>query len=190
MMKIITLTIAALVWIASEAFLILKDKAEGKGKVGIDQKTRNYNTISTIIALTLSPIIGSFSVFEFSSIKIRALFWAGIVVMFSGFFLRHWSISILGNYFRTTIELEKGQKVIQNGPYKYIRHPAYSGIILFFIGYGLTASNWLSIIIAVILPTISLLYRIRIEEVALENGLGIEYKNYQEKTKKIIPGIW
>jgi protein-S-isoprenylcysteine O-methyltransferase Ste14 len=77
-----------------------------------------------------------------------------------------------------------------NGPYKYIRHPAYSGIILFFIGYGLSSSNLLSIIIATILPTIALLYRIRIEEVALINGMGKEYEEYQEKTKKLIPGIW
>ena len=96
----------------------------------------------------------------------------------------------MGKYFRTTIELEKGQKVVQEGPYKYLRHPSYPGIILFFIGYGLLSKNWLSLAIAVCLPTLSLVSRIQIEEVALAEGLGAEYTAYQKKTKKLVLGIW
>jgi protein-S-isoprenylcysteine O-methyltransferase Ste14 len=118
------------------------------------------------------------------------VFWAGIVAMCSGFLLRHWSISILGKYFRTTVELEKDHKVVQTGPFRYIRHPSYSGMILFCIGYGLVAQNWLSLIAAVLFPTVSLLYRIKTEEAALVQGLGIEYQQYQQNTKKLIPMLW
>jgi protein-S-isoprenylcysteine O-methyltransferase Ste14 len=104
--------------------------------------------------------------------------------------LRYWSIYILGKYFRTTVEVEESQKIVQKGPYKWIRHPSYSGIILFCIGYGIAVQNWLSLIIAVSLPTIALLYRIKIEEEALVKGIGTEYEVYQKKTKKLIPGIW
>ncbi len=183
--------IAAMVlWLAAEAYLILRDRARGKGKREIDRRTRNFNTIATVVALALAPIANWVPVLRFDVPGATVVFWLGIVVMFLGLFLRHWSIIILGRYFRTTIELEKGQKVIRKGPYKYVRHPSYAGIVLFFVGYGLLSKNWLSLFAAVCLPTVSLVYRIRIEEVALAEGLGAEYATYQGKTKKLIPGIW
>ena len=183
--------IAAMVlWLAPEVYLILRDQAQGKGKREIDRRTRNFNTIATVVALAVAPIANWVPVLCFDVPGATVVFWLGIVVMFLGLFLRHWSIIVLGRYFRTTIELEKGQKVIQKGPYKYIRHPSYAGIVLFFVGYGLLSKNWLSLLAAVCLPTVSLVYRIRIEEIALAEGLGAEYAVYQGKTKKLIPGIW
>ena len=189
-LKLTILILSAVVWIAAEAYLILKDSKQGKGKTKIDRRTRNYNIISIEIALIFAPIISWLPIFSFCNIETSILLLIGIIVQCLGFFLRHWSIIVLGKYFRTTIEIEKGQKVVQKGPYKYIRHPSYSGIILFFIGYGFITQNWLSLIIAVLLPTISLLYRIRIEEIALVKEIGNEYKIYKMKTKKLIPGIW
>ncbi|MGA2526121.1 MAG: isoprenylcysteine carboxylmethyltransferase family protein [Smithellaceae bacterium] len=187
----LTVQVAAMVlWLVAEAYLILRDRARGKGKREIDRRTRNFNTIATVVALASAPIAILVPVLRFDVSGATMVFWLGILVMFFGLFLRHWSIIILGKYFRTTIELEKGQKVVQKGPYKYIRHPSYAGIILFFLGYGLLSKNWLSLFVAVCLPTVSLVYRIRIEEVALAEGLGAEYAAYQGKTKKLIPGIW
>jgi protein-S-isoprenylcysteine O-methyltransferase Ste14 len=71
-----------------------------------------------------------------------------------------------------------------------VRHPSYSGLILFCIGYGIALQNWLSLAIAVLIPLVSLLYRIQIEEKVLLLTLGIEYENYKSKTKKLIPWIW
>ena len=181
---------AMALWLAAEAYLILRDRTRGKGKREIDRRTRNFNTIATVVALASAPIANWVPVLRFDVPGATVVFWLGIVVMFLGLFLRHWSIIVLGRYFRTTIELEKGQKVIQKGPYKYVRHPSYAGIVLFFVGYGLLSKNWLSLFAAVCLPTVSLVYRIRIEEVALAEGLGAEYAAYQGKTKKLIPGIW
>jgi protein-S-isoprenylcysteine O-methyltransferase Ste14 len=181
---------AAVLWLGAEAYLIRRDSAQGKGRTKIDRRTRNFNTVATIVALTLAPPISWIAAFRFGFFSVSLVFWIGIIVMALGFILRHWSIIILGKYFRTTIELEKGQKVIQKGPYKYVRHPSYAGIILFFIGYGLLSGNWLSLAVAVCLPTVSLVYRIQIEEVALAEGLGAQYTAYQKKTRKLVPGIW
>src|SRR5664280_690994 len=188
--EIIVSVVAAVVWIAVEAYLILRDRVGGKGTTTLDRRTRNYNTISLGLALCLSPVICALPAFRFAGFQSPVVFWAGIVAMFSGFLLRHWSISILGKYFRTTVELEKDHKVVQTGPFRYIRHPSYSGMILFCIGYGLVAQNWLSLIAAVLFPTVSLLYRIKIEEAALVQGIGVEYEQYQQKTKKLIPMLW
>jgi protein-S-isoprenylcysteine O-methyltransferase Ste14 len=140
--------------------------------------------------MSLPPVITWIPIFGFTDKVMSVLFWIGMMILSIGFLLRHWSIRILGEYFRTTIEIEKDQKVIQKGPYRYIRHPSYSGIILFFFGYGLAYQNWISVVIAVIFPTIALLYRIRNEESVLIKEIGIEYQKYKNKTKKLIPGIW
>ena len=182
--------VAAVLWLGAEAYLIRRDGAHGKGRTAIDRRTRNYNTIATVVALTLVPPLSWIVALRFDSFGASVVLWIGITVMALGLILRHWSIIVLGKYFRTTIELEKGQKVVQEGPYKYLRHPSYAGIILFFIGYGLLSKNWLSLAIAVCLPTLSLVYRIQIEEVALAEGLGAEYTAYQKKTKKLVLGIW
>jgi protein-S-isoprenylcysteine O-methyltransferase Ste14 len=189
-LEIMVSIVAAVVWNAVEAYLILRDRAGGKGTTALDQRTRNYNTISLELALCLSPLICSLPALRFAGFQAPIAFWAGIVSMCFGFILRHWSIHLLGKYFRTTVELEKGQKVVRTGPFRYIRHPSYSGMILFCIGYGLVAQNWLSLIVAVLFPTVSLLYRIKIEEAALVQGLGAEYEQYQKKTKRLVPLIW
>jgi protein-S-isoprenylcysteine O-methyltransferase Ste14 len=181
---------AVSVWLGAEAYLIVKDRARGKGTTAIDQRTRNYNTAATVVSLTLGLVLNWVKVLPFGTPGFSTILWIGIGLMLLGLILRHWSIISLGRFFRTTIELEKDQKVIENGPYRYIRHPSYAGIILFFIGYGITSKDWISLGVAVCLPTASLIYRIQIEEKALAEGMGPDYVAYQKKTKKLLPGIW
>jgi protein-S-isoprenylcysteine O-methyltransferase Ste14 len=188
--EILLLIVVSVIWVGAEVYLVLRDNVHEKGKTTIDQRTRNYNFISLIIAISSAAIISWIPVFQFSRRGTSVVFWIGIIIICLGLFLRYWSINVLGRYFRTTVELEENQKIIQKGPYKLIRHPSYSGIILFCLGYGLAVQNWLSLVIAVSLPTVALLYRIKIEEEALVKGMGTEYEAYQKKTKKLIPGIW
>jgi protein-S-isoprenylcysteine O-methyltransferase Ste14 len=184
------LIIAATIWLIIEGSLFLRDRANAKGTTKIDRMTRLLNIISIGIALC-SPL---FSILiptsQLGYREILIITWMGTSLICLGLILRYWSIIVLGKYFRTTVEIEKGQKVVQNGPYRFIRHPSYSGIILFCIGYGLVSQNWLSLVFAAVLPTAALIYRINVEEEAFVREIGTEYENYQLRTKKLIPGIW
>jgi protein-S-isoprenylcysteine O-methyltransferase Ste14 len=186
----VILIIAATIYLIIEGGLILRDRNNTKGTTKIDRMTRIFNIISIEIALC-SPLFSIFiPTLQFDSREISTITWIGTSLICLGFVLRYWSIIVLGKYFRTTVEIEKGHKVIQKGAYRFIRHPSYSGIMLFFIGYGLISQNWLSLVFAVLLPTIALLYRINVEEEAFVKEIGTEYVNYQSRTKKLIPGIW
>jgi protein-S-isoprenylcysteine O-methyltransferase Ste14 len=189
-LEIIACIVAASVWLAVEGYLVIRDRAHGKGTTALDRKTRTFNAISLGLGLCLAPLISWLPALRLAGFESPVVFWVGIAAMCAGFFLRHWSIHVLGKYFRTTVELERGHKLEQTGPYRYIRHPSYSGYILFTIGYGLVAQNWLSLIAAVLFPTLSLLYRIGIEEAELVRVIGDEYREYQKKTKRLIPMIW
>jgi protein-S-isoprenylcysteine O-methyltransferase Ste14 len=186
----IVMIVSIVVWLAAEAHLMLKDHTSGKGTTDIDRRTRNYNTIATVTSLTLGLVLNWVVLLRFGIQRTSVFLWIGIVVMLFGFVLRHWSIISLGKYFRTTTELENGQKVIDQGPYRYIRHPSYAGIIIFFIGYGLISENWISLGAAICLPIASLVYRIHVEEKVLAEGIGPEHVDYQQRTKKLIPSLW
>ena len=92
-------------------------------------------------------------------------------------------------YLSRTIEVQKGQKVIDTGLYGIVRHPMYMAIIILFLSMQLVLASPISFFIMLgYIPVIA--KRINNEEHVLEEGLD-GYKEYKEKVKnKIIPGIW
>jgi protein-S-isoprenylcysteine O-methyltransferase Ste14 len=93
------------------------------------------------------------------------LAWAGIG-------LRWWSFQTLGHYFTFRVMTSADQRVITTGPYRYLRHPSYAGILLILTGIGLSYGNWLSLAALVLLPLVGFINRIRVEEAALAAILG------------------
>ena len=92
-------------------------------------------------------------------------------------------------YLSRTIEVQKGQKVIDTGLYGIVRHPMYMATIILFLSMQLVLASPISFFIMLgYIPVIA--KRINNEEHVLEEGLD-GYKEYKEKVKnKIIPGIW
>ena len=118
------------------------------------------------------------------------LFVIGLVLMAAGVFVRQWAILTLGRFFTPEVRVHPGQTVVERGPYRWVRHPSYSGLLIFFAGLGLALSDWLSVIVLAILPAAGLLVRIRSEERALLAALGEEYRRYAATRRRLFPGIW
>jgi protein-S-isoprenylcysteine O-methyltransferase Ste14 len=116
-------------------------------------------------------------------------FYPGIIVMILGIIFRQWSIAVLGRFFSGTVSTQEGQKVVENGPYKYIRHPSYTGALLILIGIGLALQSWGAVVTLVFLFSLAYGYRIHIEEKVLIKELGDPYVEYKKRTKRIIPYI-
>ena len=116
-------------------------------------------------------------------------FYTGIIVMILGIIFRQWSIAVLGRFFSGTVGTQEGQKVVEKGPYKYIRHPSYTGALLILIGIGLALQSWGAVITLVLLFSIGYGYRIHIEEKVLISELGDPYIKYKKRTKRLIPYI-
>lgn len=186
----VLLIVLTAVWVIFEIGLIVRDRMQGKGKKDKDRGTIYFNFLSMLVSLTAAGFIGAFTKLNFPGGKTAAGFWTGIGVMLAGMALRVWAVAALGESFRTTVETHAEQKVVRNGPYRLIRHPSYTALLLVCLGNGLTLQNWLSVIVAVSLPLAALLYRIRIEEAVLLESLGPEYEEYRKHTKKLIPWVW
>jgi protein-S-isoprenylcysteine O-methyltransferase Ste14 len=110
--------------------------------------------------------------------------------MWLGLAVRVWAVATLGQAFRTSVEVDTGQAVVTAGPYRWIRHPSYTGLPVFFAGFGLGGANWLSLAICAVAPTTALMWRIRVEEDELTRVLGDRYDAYRMRTKRLIPGLW
>jgi protein-S-isoprenylcysteine O-methyltransferase Ste14 len=118
------------------------------------------------------------------------VFVAGLALMATGLFIRQWAILVLGRFFTVDVRLHPNQPVVDRGPYRWVRHPSYTGLVVFFVGVGLAVTNWASLIVLALVPTIGLLFRIHAEERALLTGLGEPYRRYAATRRRLFPGIW
>jgi protein-S-isoprenylcysteine O-methyltransferase Ste14 len=117
-------------------------------------------------------------------------FWLGIVLMYAGIALRLYAIKVLGRSFTTSVAVAPDQTVIEAGPYRLIRHPSYTGILITLLGLGLSlTSNWLSLLVIIGCALIGFSYRIRVEEHVLQESLGQRYQDYMQRTKRLIPFV-
>jgi protein-S-isoprenylcysteine O-methyltransferase Ste14 len=118
------------------------------------------------------------------------LFALGVLVGWLGLLLRWWSFVSLGKYFTVVVKTSEDQPVVERGPYRILRHPSYTGLLLAFAGVGLMLGNWVSAVGAVGLVLIALIYRLRIEERALSAALGDRYREFAASRARLIPYVW
>jgi protein-S-isoprenylcysteine O-methyltransferase Ste14 len=119
-----------------------------------------------------------------------ALFLIGVICMLVGVVLRWAAIRTLGRYFTRDVAVAADQPVIQAGPYRLIRHPAYSGTLLTMLGLGLALTNWASLVVLILCVFSGHLYRVRVEERALVRTLGQPYVDYMRRTRRFIPYLF
>ena len=82
-----------------------------------------------------------------------------------------------------------GQKVVQDGPYTFVRHPSYTGSLISLAGIACLTFNWLGFAVIVAGCLAAYWIRISVEERILTSNLGDEYRRYSARTKRLIPGI-
>jgi protein-S-isoprenylcysteine O-methyltransferase Ste14 len=117
------------------------------------------------------------------------VFWFGIALVYAGLAFRLYAITVLGRYFTPSVAVVADQRLVENGPYKFIRHPAYTGLLVMFLGFGLSSTNWLSLLTLMGCVLIGLSYRIHVEERVLQEHLGHRYQEYMQRTKRLIPFV-
>lgn len=119
-----------------------------------------------------------------------AIFWIGIVLMGAGIMFRWYAIRALGSYFTHSVATRPDQTVVERGPYRWIRHPSYSGALIIVLGAGLATINWLALRLVLACAIIGYAYRVHVEEQALCEALGGAYRDYMRRTRRFIPFVW
>jgi protein-S-isoprenylcysteine O-methyltransferase len=116
--------------------------------------------------------------------------WFGTGLFAAGTGLRWWAIVHLGRFFSVDVAIVCDHQVVETGPYRVVRHPSYTGLLLQCAGLGVVLGTALSLF-AIVVPTfLVLVHRIRVEEQALITNFGNVYADYTRRTKRLLPGVF
>lgn len=113
--------------------------------------------------------------------------WTGFGLGITSVGLFAWTHVVLGRFWSTALQLRSDHRLITAGPYSRIRHPMYSAILGWLMSLGLVAANWTPFVFATLGTLIVLLRTQREEEMMLEQ-FGDEYREYINRTGRLLPG--
>lgn len=106
-----------------------------------------------------------------------------------GLFVRTWAVRSLGRFFTLHVQAVKGQTVIKDGPYRYVRHPAYTGGLFMLLATPAILGSWWTFAAGAVLFPWWFTTRIRQEEAVLLAALGTEYAEYRARTPALLPSV-
>jgi protein-S-isoprenylcysteine O-methyltransferase Ste14 len=176
-------------WFALEMGLLLRDLIRRRVRLGQDRGTRMIVALSLGGAIFVGILLRQW--LPALDTPVPAVFAvAGLVVIWVGLALRLWAVLTLGRSFSTFVQVDAAQAVVSSGPYRWVRHPSYTGLLLIALGFGIGARNWLSIVVCVVVPLLGLVPRIAVEESELIGTLGARYGEYQKRTDRLVPKVW
>ncbi len=183
---------ACLIWLVPETIGMFRQMAKVSRKAAsID----DHGSMILLIGLQWIGLALNFSLawfFRAATISHdqTIIFILGIIFILLGVTLRWFAIQTLGRYFTRDVAVAVDQEVIQTGPYRFVRHPSYSGTFLTMLGLGLAMTNWASLASLLLFVFIGHFYRVRVEEQALINRIGQPYMEYMRRTKRFIPFVF
>ena len=96
----------------------------------------------------------------------------------------------LGKQWALAARLVEGHTLIQDGPYRFVRNPIYTGMFGMLLATGLAAGRWIPLLVAIVLFAAGTYIRIRSEERLLRQALGSEFEEYARNVPALIPGIY
>jgi protein-S-isoprenylcysteine O-methyltransferase Ste14 len=176
-------------WLASEIYIAIATRTpRGSGKV------RDRGTMLLLWVVIFSFItLGSWFAETHDSNLPGGAAWvklAALVILVAGLALRWAAVLTLGKSFSSNVAIHATQTIMRTGPYRWMRHPSYTGLLLCIFAVALRTRNWISLLVIFIPITAALLYRIHIEEIVLHEHFGEEYSGYCSETKRLIPGVY
>jgi len=175
-------------WLFSELVIggiIPRSRRRGAPIIYEDKSSRSLIALSTFLSLAIAFLFASSGIASLPT----GVFYLGIGLMVAGILLRQWSIAVLGRYFSRTVGVQEGQVVVDRGPYRLVRHPAYTGSLLTIVGLGFVLQSWGAVLVLIAFFGVAFGYRIHVEEGVLTSKLGDEYVAYTKRTKRLIPYV-
>src|SRR5207249_5771001 len=177
---------AYFVWIVSELFgAVLVPRLRRRG--GATRVKRDRGSGALIIFTVFVSIILALSL-GYAGVGPLPdwIFYPGIFLIFLGVLVWQWAIAVLGRFFSLTVRVAEDHRVVVRGPYRLVRHPSYTGVLITFIGLALAVQSSGALLVLLAVFGVSYGYRMRVEERVLLSELGPDYAEYMKRTKRLI----
>jgi protein-S-isoprenylcysteine O-methyltransferase Ste14 len=183
----ILLTTLFYVWAASELYYAFHTRRLRRTVIA---QRRDRGSYWIILVIVWGSIAGSIFARRHDLGAFRNdLQYFGLGITALGIGLRDWAVMTLGRFFTMTVMVATNQTVVKSGPYRRLRHPAYTGSILTLVGFPLALGTWVGALFVFLLTVGGFLYRVRVEEKALLETLGADYCDYMQHTWRFFPGL-
>ena len=113
-------------------------------------------------------------------------FWAGVALMVLGLGFSVWARIVIGRNWSGSVTVKADHELVRSGPYRLVRHPIYTGLLLGFAGTALAVAEWRGIA-AFFLVLVSLWRKLRLEERWMGEVFGARYASYKAEVKALVP---
>lgn len=171
---------------ASEAALAIWKRAGAKASAGKDR--RSLGLLWLVIGLSLwAGFILRARVPAGQMPYPLPCYLIGLTLFLVGLFIRWFAIIYLGRFFTVNVAIADDHHLITTGPYRYVRHPSYTGALVIFFGFGLCTLNFYALAAIFIPICAAFLWRIHVEEQALRDAFRDRYETYSRETGTILP---
>lgn len=174
-------------WCASELWIGLRRRAA--------DRSRDAGTLARLVLVIGGCVGAAVFVALWSPGRLPAawqpvLLWGGNTLMLLGMLLRWWAIRVLAEHFTVDVAIAPDHRLIRSGPYRFVRHPAYTGLCATLIGFLCALGSWAAPLIVAVPLWRALRRRIAIEEAALAAAFPVDYPAYAKTTRRLLPGLW
>ena len=178
---------AAAGWVLLSLYWEIAARNATAAKVSESRVSRSFHVFLMNLALLLeiAPIHGLGRIMP-------VLVWvmgAGLALETSGLFFAIWARRHLGRHWSGEITIKVGHDLIRSGPYRYLRHPIYTGVLAMYAGILLVTCEWLALA-GFIVVALAYWRKIRLEEANLNRVFGANYDAYRRETWALMPGIF
>jgi len=112
--------------------------------------------------------------------------WLGIAITALGFAFTFWARFTLGGNWSGSVTIKVGHELVRSGPYRWVRHPIYTGLIVAMAGTGLALDQWRGVVALVVLWVSFTIKRMREEQFMMQT-FGAQYVEYSQSTGAIFP---
>jgi protein-S-isoprenylcysteine O-methyltransferase len=172
----------------SETFLSISRRSNA---VDRSRDRKSLPILWIVICLSVTAAIFAAAHYPAAAFGHRRIFYLiGLCFFTGGILLRWYSIVHLGRFFTVDVAIARQHTLVDTGPYCLIRHPSYTGALLAFVGIALCLGNWLSLFLVLAPIFAAFLWRIYVEERALNDALGEDYRRYMQRTKRLLPFVY
>ncbi|WP_035805028.1 methyltransferase family protein [Kitasatospora mediocidica] len=183
------INLSILLWIAAEAVLQWRQYRDGGRAVRTEWRSLGVVAAGVVVGDVLA--VAALHALPGADFGGRTATLAGaLVVLWAGAGFRLWAIRSLGRFFRGVVHVQADHQVVRSGPYRVLRHPAYTGALVAVLGLALTFGNVASLVLLSGCNLLGVLYRIKVEEAVLSAELGDAYTQYAAQTARLVPGVW
>jgi protein-S-isoprenylcysteine O-methyltransferase Ste14 len=184
--------IVMLCWLGFAGVFIFRKKPEATSDqkrdrgsiIGVLLQGLSYAVVWSVRRKPFTPIIslGKPAEVVLSLVAMAAAIASVVVIMAA--------VNTLGKEWSVTARLVEGHKLAKEGPYRFVRHPIYTGMLGMLLATGLAISNGLALVVAIVIFFFGTSIRMRSEEKLLREAFGSEFESYVRKVSAIVPGIY